>query len=127
MTHNVFDSCVPTFILAGQSNTLGHNIEARDLPPWLRARAAAFEASVVTMGMNASRCRHRRAAPQLDGRPSLCARARELWRRVRDRDRRRPRRAEAFEGARQEGFVRRGPRRVRRTAGAPPAERARVS
>ena len=56
MTHNVFDSCVPTFILAGQSNTLGHNIEARDLPPWLRARAAAFEASVVTMGMNASHC-----------------------------------------------------------------------
>ena len=56
MTHNIFDSCVPTFILAGQSNTLGHNIEARDLPPWLRARAAAFEASVVTMGMNASRC-----------------------------------------------------------------------
>ena len=44
MTHNVFDSCVPTFILAGQSNTLGHNIEARDLPPWLRACAAAFEA-----------------------------------------------------------------------------------
>ena len=54
MTHNILDSCVPTFILAGQSNTLGHNIEARDLPPWLRARAAAFEASVVTMGMNAS-------------------------------------------------------------------------
>ena len=47
--------CVPTFILAGQSNTLGHNIEARDLPPWLRA-LAAFQASVVTMGMNASRC-----------------------------------------------------------------------
>ena len=60
MTHNVFDSCVPTFILAGQSNTLGHNIEARDLPPWLRARAAAFEASVVTMGMNASRTATRR-------------------------------------------------------------------
>ena len=39
MTHNVLDSCVPTFILAGQSNTLGHNIEARDLPPWLLARA----------------------------------------------------------------------------------------
>ena len=106
MTHNVLDSCVPTFILAGQSNTLGHNIEARDLPPWLRARAAAFEASVVTMG----------------------ARARELWRRVRDRDRRRPCGAEAYAGAGgEEAFVRRGPRRVRRTAGAPPAERARVS
>ena len=48
--------CVPTFILAGQSNTLGHNIEARDLPRrGCGARTRAAFASVVTMGTTGPR------------------------------------------------------------------------
>lgn len=50
-------TCPPGFILAGQSNMLGHNIEPRDLPVWLRRRGPTLSSAVLGMGMNSSHCR----------------------------------------------------------------------